>query len=176
MQSVLNGELEHAVLIEANLSLNELDNPLRLTNYANAEIILANSAQGKGRVERSFDTFQDRLVPERRLKRIKRMESSNRYLQETFIPDYWEKRVRVNPQNSSSEFTPVPKGTDLDAIFVVKDYRKIRMDHTFSYGNKFYLIDSPLRHSIAKQKIEIRTNHEGHPKEAWSFGAGRATG
>ena len=88
MQSVLNGELEHAVLIEANLSLNELDNPLRLTNYANAEIILANSAQGKGRVERSFDTFQDRLVPELRLKRIKRMESANRYLQETFIPDY----------------------------------------------------------------------------------------
>jgi len=31
---------------------------------------------------------------------------------------------------------------------------------TFSYGNKFYLIDSPLRHSIAKQKIEIRTTHD----------------
>jgi len=43
---------------------------------------------------------------------------------------------------------------------VVKDYRRIRTDHTFSYGNKFYLIDSPLRHSIAKQKIEIRTTHE----------------
>ena len=124
------------------------------------EIIFANSAQGKGRVERSFDTFQDRLVPELRLKRIKRMESANRYLQETFIPDYWEKQIRVNPQNSSTEFTPVPKGTNLNAIFVVKDYRKIRMDHTFSYGNKFYLIESPLRHSIAKQKIEIRTTHE----------------
>ena len=121
------------------------------------EIIFANSAQGKGRIERSFDTFQDRLVPELRLKRIKRMESANRYLQETFIPDYWEKQIRVNPQNSDSEFTPVPKGIDLDTIFVVKDYRKIRMDHTFSYGNKFYLIESPLRHSIAKQKIEIRT-------------------
>jgi transposase len=41
----------------------------------------------------------------------------------------------------------------------VKDYRKIRNDHTFSYANKFYLIESPLKHSIAKQKIEIRTDH-----------------
>ena len=37
----------------------------------------------------------------------------------------------------------------------------IRNDHTFSYGNKFYLIESPLRSSIAKQKIEIQTYHTG---------------
>lgn len=30
------------------------------------EIIFTNSPQGKGRVERAFDTFQDRLVPEPR--------------------------------------------------------------------------------------------------------------
>ena len=29
-----------------------------------------------------------------------------------------------------------------------------------SYGNKCYLIESPLKHSIAKQKIEIRTGSE----------------
>ena len=37
------------------------------------EIIFANSPQGKGRIERSFDTFQDRLVPELRLNNIKDM-------------------------------------------------------------------------------------------------------
>ena len=124
------------------------------------EIIFANSAQGKGRIERSFDTFQDRLIPELRLKRIRRMETANRYLQETFIPEYWEQQIEVSPQNTLSEFTRVPKHIDLDSIFVVKDYRKIRNDHTFSYGNKFYLIESPLRHSIAKQKIEIRTDQK----------------
>jgi len=41
-------------------------------------IIFVNSAQGKGRIEHSFDTHQDRLVPELRLKRIKRMETANR--------------------------------------------------------------------------------------------------
>ena len=124
------------------------------------EIIFANSAQGKGRIERSFDTFQDRLIPELRLKRIKKIATANRYLQEHFIPGFWDKQIEVLPRNSQSEFAPVPKQVDLEAVFVVKEYRKIRADHTFSYGNKFYLIESPLRHSIAKQKIEIRTNNE----------------
>jgi len=124
------------------------------------EIIFANSAQGKGRIERSFDTFQDRLVPELRLKRIKRMSTANQYLQECFIPEFWQTTIEVMPRNTESEYTALPKHIDLDSIFVVKEYRKIRNDHTFSYGNKFYLIDSPLRDSIAKQKIEIRTNHE----------------
>lgn len=88
------------------------------------------------------------------------MSTANRYLQESFIPEFWEKQIEVMPRNGESEFTSVPKHIDLNAIFVVKDYRKIRTDHTFSYGNKFYLIESPLRHSIAKQKIEIRTNHD----------------
>lgn len=34
------------------------------------EIIFANSPQGKGRIERAFDTLQDRLIPELRLNNI----------------------------------------------------------------------------------------------------------
>ncbi|MFK7859711.1 MAG: hypothetical protein AB8B64_12865 [Granulosicoccus sp.] len=101
------------------------------------QFIFANSAQGKGGIERSFDTFQDRLIPELRLKRIKKMDSANRYLQETFIPEYWEKQIEVNSQNSNSEFTAVPKGIDLDAVIVIQDYRKIRNDNTLRCGKKF---------------------------------------
>ena len=124
------------------------------------EIIFANSAQGKGRIERSFDTFQDRLVPELRLKRIKRMSTANKYLQECFIPEFWESKIEVNPRNAESEYTLVPKHINLDTVCVVKECRKIRNDHTFSYSNKFYLIESALRQSIAKQKIEIRSTDE----------------
>jgi len=92
-------------------------------------------------------------VPELRLKRIKRMSAANQHLQECFIPDFWQTNIEVMLRNVESEYSPLPKHIDLDSIFVVKEYRKIRNDHTFSYGNKFYLIDSPLRDSIAKQKI-----------------------
>ena len=125
------------------------------------EIIFANSPQGKGRIERSFDTFQDRLVPEMRLRYITDMKSANHYLQEVFIPEFWQKTIAVNAKNTTSEFTPVPQHLNLDDICVQKLYRKIRNDHTFSYGNKFYLIDSSLKYSIAKQKIEIRKQAGG---------------
>lgn len=120
------------------------------------EIIFANSAQGKGRIERSFDTLQDRLIPELRLQNISDMHRANCYLQEVFIPEFWQKTVTVHAKNVTSEFASVPEHLNLDDICVQKEYRKIRNDHTFSYGNKFYLIDSTLKHSIAKQEIEIR--------------------
>lgn len=120
-------------------------------------IIFANSPQGKGRIERAFDTFQDRLIPELRLENITEMADANRYLQSVFIPNYWAKNIVVNPKNPISEYTQVPKHIGLDEICLIKEYRKIRNDHTFSYGNQFYLIESKLKHSIAKQEIEIRT-------------------
>jgi len=121
------------------------------------EIIFANSPQGKGRVERSFDTFQDRLIPELRLNDIDDMDSANRYLQDTFIPQFWDKNIKVMARNNTAEFTAIPEHINLNDVCVMKDYRKIRSDHTFSYGNKFYSIESPLKRSIAKQRIEIRT-------------------
>ena len=128
----------------------------RACNELGIEIIFANSPQGKGRIERSFDTFQDRLIPELRLNKIKDMKSANKYLQDVFIPSFWHKHIKVMSRNIVSEFTTVPEHINLDDVFVLKEYRKIRNDHTFSYGNKFYLIESPLKHSIAKQEIEIR--------------------
>lgn len=125
------------------------------------EIIFANSAQGKGRIERSFNTFQDRLIPELRLQNIIDMQNANRYLQNVFIPVFWKKTLTVNAKNVTSEFVTVPEYVNLDDICVEKEYRKIRNDHTFSYGNKFYLIESPLKHSIAKQEIEIRKQYNG---------------
>lgn len=141
----------------------------RACNELGIEIIFANSAQGKGRIERAFDTFQDRLVPELRLNGITDMDSANRYLKDVFIPSYWEKNIVVMP-NNTSEFTPIAGHIELENIFVLKEYRKIRNDHTFSYGNKIYLIESPIRSSIAKQKIEIRTSHK---EEFHAYFAGR---
>lgn len=125
------------------------------------EIIYATSPQGKGRIERAFDTLQDRLIPELRLNNISNMTDANSYLQHVFIPQFWRKKIMVKSSSSVSEYTPVPGHINLDDICTVKEYRKIRNDHTFSYGNKFYFIESPLKHSIANQKIEIRKDPHG---------------
>jgi hypothetical protein len=49
------------------------------------DLICANSPQAKGRVERSFETFQDRLVKELRLRHINNYLDANAFLPE-FLP------------------------------------------------------------------------------------------
>ena len=98
----------------------------RACNELGIEIIFANSPQGKGRIERSFDTFQDRLVPELRLNHIKDMASANRYLQDIFIPQFWQQKVVVIAKNQDSEYTPVAEHINLDDVCIQKEYRKIR--------------------------------------------------
>ena len=98
----------------------------RACNELGIEIIFANSPQGKGRIERSFDTFQDRLVPELRLNHIQDMASANRYLQDIFIPQFWQQKVVVIAKNQDSEYTPVAEHINLDDVCILKEYRKIR--------------------------------------------------
>jgi len=48
----------------------------RTCNELGIENIFTNSPPGKGRIERSFDTFQDRLIPELRLNKVNDMDST----------------------------------------------------------------------------------------------------
>ena len=51
------------------------------------EVIHAHSPQAKGRIERLFGTFQDRVIKEMRLKGIKTKEEANDFI-EGYLPDY----------------------------------------------------------------------------------------
>jgi len=127
------------------------------------QIIFANSAEAKGRIERSFDTLQDRLIPELRLNKAQTMEKANKYLKERFIPEYWEQNITVEPIQKKSEFLKLDKKTknNLDSIFTIKNYRKINGDHTFSMKGKVFAIKSKLKSSLKGYMIEIRTGLDG---------------
>ena len=120
------------------------------------QIIIANSAEGKGRIERLFDTFQDRLIPELRLQNINDMILANRYLKEVFLTQYWNKECTVIPSCKTSEYRTLGSHVNLDEILIYKEHRKVRRDHTFSFRSEQYLIDSNIRSSIYRQEIEIR--------------------
>ncbi|MCK4860266.1 MAG: ISNCY family transposase, partial [Candidatus Omnitrophica bacterium] len=68
------------------------ENPDTLTQFQramekglNIEIIHAQSAQAKGRVEKLFRTLQDRLIKELRLNNISTIEDANKFLEEDFL-------------------------------------------------------------------------------------------
>ena len=125
------------------------------------EVIYAQSPEAKGRIERLFQTLQDRLVAEMRLKGIKNMAEANRFLQEEYIPHAHNPRFSVEAHNPKSAFVKLHAGVDLGSIFCVKEYRVVARDHTISFGADRYLIADRLKYSIHKQRIELRIEEGG---------------
>ena len=129
----------------------------RACDEVGIRIIFADSPQAKGRIERTWDTFQDRLIPELRLRNIFSMPKANEYMQNEFIPNYWKQKNTVLPKSPESRYKKLPTSIDLNEIFCLKEYRTVKSDHTFSFKSRTYLITSDLKYSIRNQKIEIRT-------------------
>lgn len=101
-------------------------------------VIHANSPQAKGRVERLFRTFQDRLIKEMRLANICGIEEGNRFLAR-YLPIYY-KRFGVVPSEAGDLHRPVSDGLDLDRILCVKTERVLRKDFTIAHEGKLYQV------------------------------------
>lgn len=120
-------------------------------------VIPAYSPQAKGRIERAWHTFQDRIVPELRLRKIRRLPSANTYLQEHFLPGYWRRQNVVKARESEPAYRRLDKRIELAEVLCLKQWRQVQADHTISYEGQTYLIDCPTKYSLWKQKVEIRT-------------------
>jgi len=119
-------------------------------------LIHAYSPQAKGRVERSFQTDQDRLVKELSLRSVTSMEKANEYLESEYLKNHNAKYARQakNPIDIHSPY----QGKDLVDIFAIISTRRVANDWTIRYNNKILQIDS-TRPVIVKPKDTI-TVHE----------------
>jgi hypothetical protein len=127
-------------------------------------LIIAGSPQAKGRIERLFGTFQDRLISEMRLKKISNREDANRFLHKEFLPDH-NKRFTVTPAKKGSAYRKLPSGINLDSIFCIKEERTVQGDNTVSYrGRVFQIIPQNGRMSYTRAKVEVQewTNRTIH--------------
>ena len=138
----------------------ELSNKDPLTQFARAleelgvEVIFANSPQAKGRIERLFKTFQDRLLKELRLEKAKTIDDANK-VAERFVPNY-AKRFRVKASRIGDLHRPIPKGVDLDRILCIKEEHVLRNDFTVAYDKKLYQIENNIRAKkvMVEEKID----------------------
>ena len=124
----------------------------RALKELNINIITANSPQAKGRIERLFSLFQDRLVKEMRLAGIKDYEQASRFLVKKFLPFY---NKRFSRKVESSYF-PLPKNTDLDTVFSKKYERIVKADNTIQVMSQTIQIPpTPTRFSFRKAKVDV---------------------
>ncbi|MBP1731545.1 MAG: integrase core domain protein [Deltaproteobacteria bacterium] len=128
---------------------NELNGTKPLSQFERAltelgiQVIHANSPQAKGRIERLFRTFQDRLVKEMRLRDISSLEEGNAFLK-TYLPVY-NRRFSVQPQQPPDLHRMLPQGTDTTMIFCIRTERSLRNDRTIAHHKKLYQIEENLR-------------------------------
>lgn len=104
------------------------------------EVIFANSAEAKGRVERVNQTLQDRLVKELRLKGISTIEEANIYLPE--FMEMFNRKFAVVPKSPVNMHRPLLSTEKLENILCQKYTRILSRQLTLSYGNKIYQIQT----------------------------------
>jgi transposase len=109
------------------------------------EVIHAHSPAAKGRIERLFHTFQDRLVKEMRLGQIRTLEQANAFL-ESYLPGY-NQRFRVVAAQPADLHRRLGARQDLNAILCLKTQRHLNADRTVMHGGKRYQIEDRLRTS-----------------------------
>ena len=80
-----------------------------------------------------------------RLSKIKNYEAANHYIQEDFFQNDYASKFKVVPANLQTAYRPLPVGIDLNEIFCLKEKRTVIRNHTISWNNEIYQIDSPLK-------------------------------
>lgn len=125
------------------------------------EVIFANSPQAKGRVERSFDTHQDRLVKELRLANINDMEAGNVFLRTVYIDDH-NTRFAVDPASNADAHRPLLAEHRLDQILSRRTERSVANDYTLRFQHRFFQLfeEQPVR-VMPKDKVEVEVRLDG---------------
>jgi hypothetical protein len=127
----------------------------------NIELIQAHSPQAKGRVERNFQTSQDRLVKELRIASVATIEEANRYLDEVYVP-FWNRRYAVQPNERRDAHRRLNKTINLERIFADSRTRTVAADFTIRDRNHRWQIPKTQARDIRPgQKISIELRLDG---------------
>jgi transposase len=118
----------------------------------------AHSPQAKGRVERSFQTAQDRLVKGLRVAGAKTLEQANAYLEAEFMV-WWNQTIAVVPASSDDAHRPLGKEHSLAASLSYVETRQVSNDYTIQVDRQTWQIArGGIRSGLrgADVRVEVR--------------------
>lgn len=98
------------------------------------------TTQAKGRVERNFETAQDRLVKGMRVAGVKTLEQANEYLLNDYLV-WWERELTVEAANPDDAHRRMEKSHNLAASLSHVETRQVRPDYTLRWDGKLYQIE-----------------------------------
>jgi transposase len=134
---------------------NEVTQIGRITKTLGIELIPANSPQAKGRVERAFQTFQDRLVKEMRLAGISSIEEGNVFL-ESYLTEYRRRFAKPPKQQEDAHRPKIFSQDKLDLIFSIQHQRVLSKNLSLQFKKVIYNIQSPgIGYALRKAKVTV---------------------
>lgn len=144
---------------------NAVDNEGMITQFQRAmkqfgvRPITAHSAESKGRVERMFETLQDRLVKELRLAGITTIEEANIFLQ-NYIPKF-NAKFAVVPKRRKKLHKKLNKQTEknLSKILSIQSARVVNNDYTIMFKNKYFQLNKIQPTTVYKKDRVIVEEH-----------------
>jgi transposase len=138
----------------------------RLTQFGralkelNIHMIAAYSPQARGRMERSYGTWQGRLPQELRLAGITTVEAANQFLRAHYIQEF-NRKFTVKAAQPGSAFRKTAR-RDLDGVFSIQTDRVVSKDNTVAIAERWWQIDKcRWRHSLAGQTVTIHQHLDG---------------
>ena len=149
---------------------------VKLTQFGKAmeelgvAMIPAKSAQGKGRIERLWETLQSRLPVEIALNKLQSIEEVNEFLINEYVPRF-NKKFTVEPERPESAFTPLDKSINFYYVLCSKEERKLDQAGAFSFNGELYQLDThgkpqvPPRAKITvltSSKIGVMASYQGN--------------
>lgn len=111
----------------------------RALRELNVTWIGAHSPQAKGRIERSFQTAQDRLVKGLRAAKASTLAQANQHLEQEFLP-WWNATLTVEPACAEEAHRKLEKSHSLAAILCHAETRQVKNDYTFQFATRRYQI------------------------------------
>jgi transposase len=132
----------------------------RLLEELGIESISANSPQAKGRVERLWGTFQDRLTSELRLAGARTIDEAKLVLTR-FLADY-DRRFAVSARDPEIAYRRKEKRFKPEEYFCFKYERTVGADNVVRYeGDRLQVLPSKDRSSYARCKVAVHLRLDG---------------
>jgi hypothetical protein len=125
------------------------------------EPIHALTPQAKGRVERLFNTLQDRLVQELRLAGISSPEQGSAFVNGAFKVDF-NARFAKPAKETQAAWRRLPKALDVDRICSFRYEATVGNDNAVRLGGMILDIPAgPRKRGYAKTRVEVRQLLDG---------------
>jgi hypothetical protein len=132
----------------------------RLMEELGIKSIAAMSPEAKGRIERLWGTFQDRLLNQLRLDKVDNIKAANDYLK-TFLLAY-NKRFAVPAAQPGTAYCKTDEGFIPDEVFCFKYNRTVGKDNVVRfYDQRFQILPSYERSSYAHARVEVHQRMDG---------------